>query len=51
MEFETSGTGGMEEVLRMQKTEANKEFAGLSEPIMPAGFQEKTDRPLFLTSF
>ena len=26
-EFDTSGAGGMEEVLKMQKTEANKEFA------------------------
>jgi DNA-binding response OmpR family regulator len=26
-EFESSGTGNMEEVLRMQKTEANKEFS------------------------
>jgi DNA-binding response OmpR family regulator len=46
-EFDVSGTGGMEEVLSMQKTEANKEFAKFISKNYEAWFSgDSKDHPL-----
>jgi len=46
-EFDASGTGGMEEVLSMQKTEANKEFARFISKNYEAWFSgDSKDQPL-----
>ena len=46
-EFDTSGAGGMEEVLKMQKSEANNEFARFIRKNYESWFSgESTDAPL-----